>query len=102
MNNKNDYFNYQSNNNGNKEVIYSSPSYESFKTAKLCLDGNDRFYERDASYFRLLQPLNHNLKIPTKHIYMYSFSLGLNRVQHKYISHSNLIFLFFLKVYHEK
>jgi len=74
--NKNDYFNYQSNSSGNKEVIYATDSYESFKTAKLVLNDVDRFYERDASYFRLLQPLNCGLKVPTKHIYMYSFSLN--------------------------
>ena len=76
QNNKNDYFNYQSINIGNKEIIYATNSYESFKTCKLCLNGIDRFSERDASYFRLLQPLNSGLKIPTKHIYMYSFSLN--------------------------
>ena len=57
----------------------------SFRTAKLRLNGNDRFYERDASYFRLLQPLNCGLKVPTKHIYSYSFCLNLknfNRVVH--------------------
>lgn len=81
LNNKNDYFNYQSTNNGNKEIIYAVPSFESFKTAKLRLDGNDRFYERDASYFRLIQPLNCGLKVPTKHIYMYSFSLNSKEFQ---------------------
>ena len=74
--NKNDYFNYQSKSDGNKEIVYAVPSFESFRTAKLCLNGNDRFSERDASYFRLLQPLNGGLKVPAKHIYMYSFSLN--------------------------
>ena len=78
---KNDYFNYQSKGSENQEIIYAVPSYESFKTGKLVLDGNERFYERDASYFRLLQPLNCGLKIPTKHIYMYSFSLNSNEFQ---------------------
>ena len=81
LNNKNDYFNYQSKDSGNKEIIYATSSFESFKTAKLCLNGNDRFYERDASYFRLLQPLNCGLKVPTKHIYMYSFSLNPKEFQ---------------------
>ena len=78
---KNDYFNYQSEGSENQEIIYAVPSYESFKTGKLVLDGNERFYERDASYFRLLQPLNCGLKIPTKHIYMYSFSLDSKEFQ---------------------
>lgn len=81
QNNKNDYFNYQANGQGNKEMIYAVPSYESFKTAKLRLNGIDRFYERDASYFRLLQPLNSGLKVPGKHIYMYSFSLNPKEFQ---------------------
>ena len=76
QNNRNDYFNYQSNSQENKEIIYAVESYESFRTAKLRLNGEDRFYERDASYFRLLQPLNSNLKVPGKHIYMYSFCLN--------------------------
>lgn len=81
LNNKNDYFCYQSNDVGNKEIIYAVPSFESFKTAKLNLNGSERFYERDASYFRLLQPLNCDLKVPTKHIYMYSFSLNPKEFQ---------------------
>ena len=79
--NKHDYFNYQANGQGNKEVIYGVNSYESFRTAKLKLNGIDRFYERDASYFRLLQPLNSDLKIPGKHIYMYSFCLNPKEYQ---------------------
>ena len=81
LNHKNDYFNYQAKDSGNQEIIYAVPSYESFKTAKLTLNGNERFYERDASYFRLLQPLNCGLKVPTKHIYMYSFSLNPKEYQ---------------------
>ena len=81
LNHKNDYFNYQAKDSGNQEIIYAVPSYESFKTAKLLLNGNERFYERDASYFRLLQPLNCGLKVPTKHIYMYSFSLNPKEYQ---------------------
>lgn len=74
--NKNDYFNYQANTTGDKEIVYTETSYESFKTAKLRLNGIDRFNERDASYFRLIQPLQHNHRIPSKHIYLYSFSLN--------------------------
>ena len=81
LNNKNDYFNYQAKDSGNTEIIYGVPSFESFKTAKLRLNAIDRFSERDASYFRLLQPLNCGLKVPTKHIYMYSFSLNPNEFQ---------------------
>ena len=35
----------------------------------------DRFSRRDATYFRLCQPIQSKHKIPTKHIYTYSFAL---------------------------
>ena len=79
--NGNDYFNYQSNTDGDKEVIFGYNSFESFRTAKLCLNGIDRFYERDASYFRIVQPLNCKHKLPSKHIYLYSFSLNPSEFQ---------------------
>jgi len=45
-------------------------------TAVLQLDGQDRFEERDAGYFRLVQPLHHHSVIPNDDfIYLYSFSL---------------------------
>lgn len=78
---KNDYFNYQSSSQLDKEIIYAQTSYESFGTAKLRLNGIDRFYERDASYFRLVQPLHCKQKVPSKHIYLYSFSLNPRKYQ---------------------
>ena len=78
---KNDYFNYQASSQLDKEIIYAQTSYESFGTAKLRLNGVDRFYERDASYFRLVQPLHCNQKVPSKHIYLYSFSLNPRKYQ---------------------
>ena len=44
--------------------------------ATIKLNGHTRFKERDASYFRLCQPRQAGHKIPTKHIYMYSFALN--------------------------
>lgn len=81
QNQKNDYFNYQSSSSLDKEIIYAQESYESFKTAQLKLNGIDRFYGRDASYFRLVQPLHCKQKVPNKHIYLYSFSLNPRKYQ---------------------
>ena len=46
-------------------------------TAILRLDGMDRFYIRNAAYFRLTQTLQHHTTVPTAptYIYLYSFSL---------------------------
>jgi len=46
-------------------------------TAILRLDGYDRFYVRNAPYFRLTQPYQRHTNVPTPpvYIYLYSFSL---------------------------
>ena len=73
----NDYFNYNaSNSTHHKETIGGQDSYEGFTKATIKLNGHTRFKERDASYFRLCQPRQAGHKIPTKHIYMYSFALN--------------------------
>jgi hypothetical protein len=71
----NDYFNYNTNITEDSEVINGQTSYESFQTAKLQLNGHDRFAERNASYFRLVQPAQAGHRVPEKHIYNYSFAL---------------------------
>ena len=55
---------------------WTKPSSDSFKFAKLQLNGHDRFTERKASYFRLVQPYQHHTRIPDKTIYSYSFALN--------------------------
>jgi len=75
MTNKNDYFNYASNLPNDTEVINGSTEYEGFKDAKLVLNGHDRFATRNASYFRLCQPLQAGHKVPEKNVYCYSFAL---------------------------
>ncbi|QOI90199.1 major capsid protein [Pyramimonas orientalis virus] len=42
---------------------------------KLIFNGIDRFEEKDASYFNLIQPYQHHTVIPKAGIYVYSFSL---------------------------
>jgi len=72
---KNDYFNYNTNILNDSEVLYGVTTYESFATAKLQLNGHDRFTRRDATYFRTVQPIQAGHEVPGKHIYMYSFAL---------------------------
>jgi Large eukaryotic DNA virus major capsid protein/Major capsid protein N-terminus len=46
------------------------------KSAKLVLNGNDRFYERPGRYFNLIQPFQHHENIPVNAgINVYSFAL---------------------------
>ena len=72
---KNDYFNYNTNITDDAEVINGVSSNESFATVKLQLNGHDRFAKRNASYFRLCQPIQAGHRVPSKHIYNYSFAL---------------------------
>jgi hypothetical protein len=45
-------------------------------TALVQLDGQDRFEQRDAGYFRLVQPWQHHTAVPSDDfIYLYSFAL---------------------------
>ena len=46
------------------------------KTAKLQLNGHDRFTERKGSYFNLVQPYQHHTNIPMNGINVYSFALN--------------------------
>ena len=70
----NDYFCYLGKNN-NDEIINGVSSDEGFGTAKLVLNGHDRFAARNATYFRTCQPIQAGHKVPSKHIYNYSFAL---------------------------
>ena len=46
------------------------------KSAKLTLNGNDRFAKRDGSYFNLIQPFQHHENVPSNiGINVYSFAL---------------------------
>lgn len=52
--------------------------YKDLSTAKLQLNGHDRFAERGGDYFRLIQPFQHHTRVPVgdeKAIYVYSFAL---------------------------
>ena len=44
-------------------------------TAKLVLNGNDRFTERKGKYFNIVQPLQHHTNCPATGINVYSFAI---------------------------
>ena len=58
------------------DAQFANVTGDSFETCKLQLNGHDRFSERDASYFRLVQPYQHHTRIPAKYVYCYSFALN--------------------------
>jgi hypothetical protein len=59
-----------------EDSISMPTTYDSFTKCKLQLNGHDRFSERDASYFRLVQPYQHHTRVPSKFIYLYSFAIN--------------------------
>jgi len=71
-----EWFNYSSalQSNGGEPVV---PIEDLLGTAQLKLDGYDRFYIRNAKYFRLTQPYKYHTNVPAPpvYIYLYSFSL---------------------------
>jgi hypothetical protein len=76
MTNAHEWFNYSTalQNNGGEPFV---PTTDLLGTAILRLDGYDRFYVRNAPYFRLTQPFQHHTVVPTAptFIYLYSFSI---------------------------
>lgn len=67
-----EWFNYSSLNLNNE----SGTRTDLIASAVLRLDGYDRFEERDAMYFRLVQPFQHHTTTPYDFIYNYSFALS--------------------------
>ena len=53
----------------------SSAKQDWFSNANILLNGMDRMVPRSAAYYRLIQPYQHHTRIPSKHIYSYSFAL---------------------------
>ena len=64
---------------GGANGVYLPVSFENganpVSTAKLQLNGHDRFSERDGRYFNLVQPYQHHENVPTQGINVYSFGL---------------------------
>jgi len=46
-------------------------------TAIIRLDGSDRFYIRNAPYFRLTQPYRHHTVVPTSPVFIYLYSYSI-------------------------
>ena len=44
------------------------------QSAKLMLNGHDRYSERPGTYHRLVQPYQHHPRVPSKPVYVYSFA----------------------------
>jgi hypothetical protein len=71
---------------GNQKLRYSSlakinNSYDTFKTGKIQLNGHDRITEKNADYFRIVQPYQHYPGSTGKYVYSYSF--GINPSEHQ-------------------
>jgi hypothetical protein len=92
MQNRNEWFNYSNLAIGeytNNELVLpyvnsNAPAgrLDLLSTAKLQLDGYDRFAERTPQYFRLQQPYEHHTTTPiNSFIYNYSFALRPEDVQ---------------------
>jgi Major capsid protein N-terminus/Large eukaryotic DNA virus major capsid protein len=91
MQNRNEWFNYSNLAIGEitpSQVIpfvnSNAPSgrIDMISTAKLQLDGYDRFMERTPQYFRLQQPFDHHTTTPASaFIYNYSFALRPEDIQ---------------------
>lgn len=71
--------------NVNKHIHFgstaTSASVDNMTTAKLQLNGQDRFSVRKARYFNLVQPYQHHTRVPRVGIYVYSFGLNPENFQ---------------------
>ena len=47
-----------------KELIWTTPLTNQYKTAKLQLNGHDRFTEQEEEYFQLRQPFDYHTSVP--------------------------------------
>lgn len=68
----NDWFNYSASAPG---TPVPSEAVDLMSSAKIMLNGHDRFSTRPQTYFRLVQPYQHHTRVPEKHIYLYSFGI---------------------------
>lgn len=73
----NDWFNFSTADPGDTEPVpYTGDIMDPARgTCKIQLNGHDRFAPRSALYFRLVQPYETHTRVPSKHIYLYSFGL---------------------------
>jgi len=77
MDSHHEWFNYS-----NLSISESGKRTDMLSSALLQLDGMDRFQERDAGYFRLVQAWQHHTVVPNDDfIYIYSFALKPEELQ---------------------
>ena len=78
----NDIFNYSPSKHF-KSIDFENRTIlrDAFQSVSLLLNGVDRFVRHDASYFRLVDPMQHHSHIPRKLIYSYSFSISPEKEQ---------------------
>lgn len=60
---------------GQNDAPGAYAGFDPLVAGKLQLNGHDRFSERRAAYFNLVQPFQHHTNIPNTGIYVYSFAL---------------------------
>ena len=53
-----------------KEIIWTSPMTNSYGTAKLQLNGHDRFTEQEEEYFQLRQPYDYHTSVPGTNLFL--------------------------------
>jgi hypothetical protein len=51
-----------------KELIWTTPALNGYGTAKLVLNGHDRFTEQEEEYFQLYQPVRHHTAVPKQNL----------------------------------
>jgi hypothetical protein len=77
MDSHHEWFNYS-----NLSISETGKRTDMLSSALLQLDGMDRFQERDAGYFRLVQAWQHHTVVPNDDfIYIYSFALKPEELQ---------------------
>jgi hypothetical protein len=65
----------------NPERLRINKKIEPLKSVEMKLNGHDRFSERDAEHFRLVEPYNFSNVIPDKFMYTYNFSVNPDSYQ---------------------
>tara|TARA_B100000795_G_scaffold239348_1_gene200959 strand:- start:3778 stop:5007 length:1230 start_codon:yes stop_codon:yes gene_type:complete len=84
----------------NPEILRINTEIEPLKSIEMKLNGMDRFSEREAEHFRLIEPYNFNKIVPNKFIYTYNFCTNPNiyqpsgTINFSRIDNSTIIFKF--------
>ena len=61
-----------------KEIIWTSPMTNAYETAKIQLNGHDRFTEQEEEYFQLRQPYDYHTAVPGTNIDLQEYSQIVN------------------------